>query len=304
MSSGILLRALEGSNPLAFLAALGTLRLLHLSEPDAGVRMLWERWDGFWLPRLAGLDADGGRLCELLMSAAWAPVDKFEQIGKNLTVPSEKFSRFVEEAYETTTRRDRRAADFAAAFGCEVCEDKEKERIEYTDLCFITGSGHQDFLGTIGALAKNVTVSRLRDTLFGEWRPEKGLSMRWDPSDAAEYALRWDDPGPRGAWAVWGANRLATEALPFFPTMPVKSGLETTGFKRRNREHEFTWPIWSRSASFDSVRSLMSFGELQKDVPEREALSAMGIEEVYRAQRVRIGQGANFKVSFRSARAV
>jgi len=44
--------------------------------------------------------------------------------------------------------------------------------------------------------------------------------------------------------------------------------------------------------------------ELQADAPEHEVLLAMGVKEVYRAQRVRIGQGANFKVSFRPARTI
>jgi len=224
--------------------------------------------------------------------------------GKNLTVPRENFAPWVKQAQAVATCQDRRAADFAAAFGCETCEDPRKGRIRYTDLCFITGSGHQDFLGTIGLLAKNVTPAPIRDALFGEWRAEKGLSMRWDPCDASEYALRWDDPSSSGAWAVWGANRLAAEALPYFPTVLVERGLRTVGFSRRNRRTDFTWPIWQEFAGFDSVRSLVSLGELQQDAPRRDVLRAMGIEELYRAERVRIGQGANFKVSFRPARAV
>lgn len=302
--SEILLCALDGSNPLAFLAALGTLRLLHLSQPETGIQMHWKRSGGFWRPALSGLEADEERLCERLINAQWAPVDRFEQIGKNLTVPRDTFKPFVEAAQEDAKPHDRRVADFAAAFGCEVCEDKEKGRIEYTDFCFITGSGHQDFLGTIDALAKKVTITHLRDALFGAWRAEKGLSMRWDPSDAAEYALRWDDPGPKGAWAVWGANRLAAEALPYFPAIPMTHALRTTGFSRRNRQHEFTWPIWTHAIGFDTLRSLVSLEDLQRRPLDRKALDAMGIQEVYSAQRVRIGQGANFKVSFRSARAV
>jgi hypothetical protein len=240
------------------------------------------------------------------MQAPWAPTEKFGVLGKNLTVASTVFEPFVRDAHEVATRLDRRAADFAAAFGSEVCEDKKRDRIEYTDFCFITGSGHQHFLGTMDALATSVTAAHIRDALFGSWRAEKGLSMRWDPSDAAEYALRWDDPSSEGASAVWGANRLAVEALPCFPTVPVDRRLLTTGFKfdRGKRCDEFTWPIWSQFAGLDVVRSLISLAELQKDEPDREVLRAMGIEETYRAQRVRIGQGANFKVSFRLARAV
>ena len=306
MSDGVQLCALDGSNPLAFLAALGTLRLVHLSNPSAEVRMCWERCRGFWSPKLQGLDTDEDRLCEVLLRAPWAPAKRFEQIGNNLTVSSKSFSPFVREAQKCATRHDRRTADFAAAFGCETCEDKQKDRIEYTDLCFTTGSGHQDFLGTMSALAEKVTTAHIRDALFGSWRAEKGLSMRWDPSDATEYALRWDDPSTRGAWSVWGANRLAVEALPFFPTVPGKSGLQTTGFRfnKRDRWDEFTWPIWTQFAGPDAIRSLVALGELQEDAPKRDLLRARGIAEVFRAQRVRIGQGANFKVSFRPARAV
>ena len=90
----------------------------------------------------------------------------------------------------------------------------------------------------------------------------------------------------------------------------VRGGLQTTGFERRKRQDEFTWPIWEHWIRFACVRSLVSLPELQKstesqsDSRNREALLAMGIQEVYRAQRVRIGQGANFKVSFRPARSV
>lgn len=305
-TDGILLRALDGSNPLAFLAALGALRLVTLERPEAGIQMRWERYDGFWRPRLRGIDADEQELCRVMhQSGRWAPTKEFMRaLGKNITVRRGEFQPFVAEACAGAGPNDRRAADFAAAFGCEICEDEKRGRIEYTDLCFITGSGHQDFLGTIAELAQKVTPGHLYDALFGEWNTEKKLSMRWDPLDASEYALQWDDPGPKGAWAVWGANRLASEALPLFPTAPVRDGLQTTGFRHSNRQDEFTWPIWEPFLECASVRSLVSLGILQGVVPENDSLRAMGVSELYRAQRVRIGQGANFKVSFRPARTV
>ena len=133
--------------------------------------------------------------------------------------------------------------------------------------------------------------------------------MRWDPQDAAEYALRWSDPSQDGASAVWGANRLAVEALPLFPSQPTKRGLQTTGFRsprRRGGWPQFTWPIWTEWAGLDTVRSLLSLEELLASNADftRAGLQERGIGEVYRAQRVRIGQGANFKVSFRPSRAI
>ena len=60
----------------------------------------------------------------------------------------------------------------------------------------------------------------------------------------------------------------------------------------------------SKPASIDTVRSLIALRELGEDTPDRMRMHAMGVEDIFRAQRVRIGQGANFKVSFRPTRAV
>lgn len=311
MSDEIVLRALDGANPLAFLAALGTFRLLTL-EAQTEIKMSWERLNGFWRPKLSGIHATEEELCKKLAECRWwAPSDLFcASLGKNITVSKDVFKPFVEKACDAATPHDRRFADFAAAFGWEVCEQEDKDRIKCTDFCFITGSGHQDFLGTMVALGKKVTYDHLYDALFGEWRLQeaKGMSMRWDPSDAAEYALQWTKPSLEGAWAVLGANRLAVEALPLFPTAPSRDVLQTTGFQQRNRQHEFTWPIWEHYIGFASVRSLMSLTELQRsiespqDALKRKALLAMGIKEVYRAQRVWIGEGKNRKVNFQPAR--
>lgn len=297
----MILTGVDGSNPLAYLAALGAHRLL--SGLDPGFRMRWVL-DGVWRPLIPdGYSQES--LCDLLMNAQGAPTTAFEMVGKNITVRSERFREFAWMAAESASSFDRRAADFAASFGNEVCVEDKKDRIQYTSLCFITGSGHQDFLDTMRKLAEKVEADHLRRALFEEWDySDDGLSMRWDPAEAREYALRWNDPGPEGATTVWGANRLAIEALPLFPTQPSRSGLRTTGFRKAKYADEFTWPIWTQPAGCETVRSLLGLGELEQDSPDRRMLAAMGVEEVFRAQRVRIGTGANFKVSFRPARSV
>jgi hypothetical protein len=240
----------------------------------------------------------------MILGAPAIPADKIlSSLGKNLTVPPKTFEAFTHAAVAELEHGDRLMAEFVTAFGSEVCAQERKNRIQYTSFCFITGSGHQDFVETAAALVRGVTEAQLHEALFGPWQYQKGLSMRWDPADAREYALRWNDPGPEGVKAVWGANRLAIEALPLFPVHPSGKGLVTTGF--RTAEHdEFTWPLWRAPVSCDTVRSLVALKQLQDPQPDRTQLQAMGIEEIYRVQRVRIGAGANFKVSFRPARAV
>jgi hypothetical protein len=304
--SSIVFSGIEGSNPLGFLSAVGAFRLLDLMWPGQGIQLRWIR-DGGWRPEVLGLPIEGETgLCKMLHEQAlWAPLDAFSELGDNITVPITVFASVVRHMGDGTAVTDRRARDFAAAFGSDVFEDKDKGRIEYTDLCFITGSGHQHFLGTAKALTQSAGPQHLREALFGPWRcADKGLSLRWDPEDAKEYALRWRDPSIGGVSSVWGANRLAFEALPLFPTVPTEKGLRTTGFRTQKRAHELTWPIWTQRASIDTVRSLIGLRQLEKDVPDHAELDGMGIGEIFRVQRVRIGQGANFKVSFRPARAV
>ncbi|MBV9499338.1 MAG: hypothetical protein JO138_08175 [Acidobacteriaceae bacterium] len=310
MNPAMILTALDGSNPLAFLAAIGTLRLLHLHDPNGPYTLRWIR-QGVWNPELCGVTEREDELCERLhrVSKENLPAETFVAVlGKNITVDQKTFAEFVRTAFECVGSRDRAMADFAAALGSEICKQERKDRIEYTDLCFITGSGHQHFLGTMAALNENVTPQHIYDALFGVWNKSKGFSMRWDPADAAEYAFRWSDPSQEGASSVWGANLLGIHALPLFPSQPTETGLQTTGFRSgaRGEWPEFSWPIWTHSVGLDTVSSLLSMADLQQpetDIDHRR-LKAFGIEEVYRAPRVRIGQGANFKVSFRPARAV
>jgi len=303
--SNVIFRGMDGSNPLGFLAAMGAFRLVDLIWPTERIRLRWVR-DGAWRPDVLGMPVGGEELCTVLHERApWSPLEVFEELGANLTVRREVFGNVVRNAARGATTEDRRAAEFAAAFGCDVLDDKEKDRIGYTDLCFITGSGHQDFLGTARDLARKTSAEHLREALFGPWRyADPKLSMRWDPTDAREYALRWADPGPEGVYSVWGATRLAFEALPFFPVLPTGKRPRTAGFCMRNRAHEFTWPIWTNAVGADVARSLVALKELEPETPDRAVLSEMGIAEIFRAQRVRIGQGKNFKVSFRPARAV
>ena len=304
--SSIVLRGIEGSNPLGFLAAIGALRLFDMMWRDERIQLRWIR-DVGWRPEMSGLPIEGElELCQQLHEqGAWVPLEAFSELGNNVTVAQALFAGVVRQISNATIGADRRATDFAAAFGSDVFEDKDKGRIEYTDLCFITGSGHQHFLGTAKALAQSAGPEHLREGLFEPWRyADKGLSMRWDPDDAKEYALRWRDPSVGGVSSIWGANRLAFEALPLFPTVPTERGLRTTGFRTQKRAHEFTWPIWTQRASVDTVRSLVGLRELEEETPDRAELEPMGIADVFRVQRVRIGQGANFKVSFRPARAV
>jgi hypothetical protein len=285
----VLLRGLSGASPLGFMAALGCARLLSDGNPE--VRLAWEKY-GTWRPVIIGFDTEDD-LVEAVYQAAQnvnAHEDLSIILDDNITVSPEAFRKF-----SLVAAMDPVWSPFAAAFGCGALED-DKGRIQYTKLCFITGSGHQNFLETMRLLRQRTTPIHLQRTLFIDMEPtDRGLSMRWDPGDAKEYALQWANPGPEGVQSSWGAYRLAIESLPFFPTVPERKWLKTTGFVSKD---EFQWPIWRDPIGIDAIRSLIAYDLDSKDMRE---VRDMGIEELMRSQRVRIGEGANFKVSFRPA---
>src|ERR1039458_2187669 len=78
--STLVFRGIEGSNPLAFLAALGAGRICDLLWCGQGIRMRWIH-DGGWRPEVSGLPVeDEAELCSALhKEAPWAPLEAFRR---------------------------------------------------------------------------------------------------------------------------------------------------------------------------------------------------------------------------------
>lgn len=300
---------LRAENPLAFLAALGTLRAASAVYGTDRVRMRWEVSGDAWSPRLRveSGDADEQQFVGLLHE--WLQRSSGREafaIGDDLTLSPQAFRAASEKAVSRLNPDDRAHADFIAAFGCDAAELAEngKPSGKMADTAFRTmsGAGHQHFLGVMRTLAADCTSDHLRRTLFAPWRyddPLESHTMRWDPTDDVRYALRWrdssGDPERKRTGTMWGANRLAIEALPLFPTMPVAAAeLATVGFTHtRGEGTAWTWPVWETCCSVDTVRSLLALRQLQAARPPHEELARMGVAEVFRCWRIRQGKYRN-----------
>lgn len=306
-SHEVVLSGLDGGNSLAFLAALGALRTLTLAWREDELALSWNRDAGIFRPRLhmrrkvdtaAIVDALHIELRSMSGHAALG-------FANNLNVAPARYREYAVAAIgsantESDKSRGRIAADFAAAFGCDLTmntQDKEST-IQDTALRTMSGAGHQHFLKFMRDLIAATEPRHLHQALFDEWRYEddgRGLNMRWDPEDDRRYALRWTDPSSDPSRTVRGANRLGIEAIPMLVSIPVGARLETTGFANRGRGGVFwTWPIWSAPLSKDAVESLLALGDLQGDNLTRGSRAAMGIDAIYRSQRIRIGKYRNF----------
>ena len=295
-NDGIILVGLDGGNLLAFLAATGALRTLSLADPVADWRMKWIARDGCWIPCLSSREAlSAGVLIERLFAALRRePTPEFE-FAKDLTVTPEEFRRVARDAQRRASRHDRSFADFVVSFGSELFVGRNG-KIQDTGLRTMSGASHQHFLETMGKLLDETEVDDLRRSLFHTWDyADRKLGLRWDPEEDRRHALRWENPSDgKGVPTMRGSNRLAVEALPLLPTATRGRRLYTTGIARRNRAVFFTWPIWEDSLNADVVRSLLALPELHDHDPSRVTLRARGIVDVYRNQRITVGQLRNF----------
>ncbi len=372
------LRALDGTNPLGFLAALGMLVTLARCGVT-GVRLRW-RQARTWVPVLEGTGAaDERALAEAVAEglrgqpvaadaeqaretaqrgmekARTAIKRKREEIRRRRLSRGERAEaegrelRPLEQEYEARRREwlealrravprpelaigariectpkeyrehvagfladaghaEREALDMLAAFGSDACRRRNGDAVDPTPFCFVSGSGHQEFLDTVRELTDRVVPDRVYQALFEPWsyRDEK-LSLRWDPAEDRRYALLDRDPSADGARTVWMANLLAYRALALFAAAPTGRGLAVTGWREEDgdeRRKFLTWPLWESSAGVDVVRSLLALRELTDWRPECERLRARGIVAVYRAERIEVGRPPNYKINFSPARAV
>jgi hypothetical protein len=297
VKTDLTLTGLDGSNLLAFLAALGTLRTATHAWPDRGATMAWRLERGAWRPVMTfspPVDADSfvEQLNQQLKQMKDHPAFK---LGDNLNVKPEVFAEYVNEAVDTAHAHGERVwADFAAAFGCEALTDNGE--IQDTAMRTMSGAGHQHFLKFARTLIEETDTHHLERGLFQPWDyADPGPTLRWDPNDDRRYAWRWTNPSNEPGTTMRGANRLALEAMPLLSTVPRANHLYTTGFTGTNtRNTFFRWPIWDTAIILEVTQSLLSLPEIQEQPLPRERLCDRGIVEVFASQRITVGNFRNF----------
>lgn len=303
--SELVLTGVDGANPLGFLAAVGTaLTARHFCSE---VAIFWRVEQGAWRPVLTGGNLVPERdtkviqrwFTQKLKAVLLAGSSAHFEISTKLPFTTQDFLIALNNAQRDVTLDNRRMADFLVAFGSEAHQDEEV----FEDTAFRmvrSGDSKQQGLPAYALAIRNCTDAKaLRRTLFEQWLyqdvvlhdgKEKEFSLRWDPLEDQRYALRWHNPsGDKDKHApktMLGANALALEALVLFPTAPRPGGLTTTGFSRIDRKEFFTWPIWEQPVSPETLRSLLSLPEIHEEKPPRRTLSARGIVEIYRCERI------------------
>jgi hypothetical protein len=290
------LTGIAADSMLGYLAALGALRTASEAWKGVPVRMGWKPHGSSWSPVLAlpcgQKDALLAAFQTVLTSRAGHPA---LVLDKDLKISMDRFSAFsAAQAEKWLQSEDQWGAAIAAAFGCGGVGNDEGN-IEDTAFRTMSGAGHQHFLEFMNTLAKETTSAMIDEALFGPWRyRDPSPILRWDAEDDRRYALRWDEPSKDPVRTVRGANRLALEALPFFPVVPTgPSGAATTAFTgRRSIDTFVTWPVWRGFLDMDTTASLIA--SFPAAAHASSASYAAGVECMFRSQRITLGKYRNF----------
>ena len=288
---GLLIPGIDGTTPLGFLAALGLLQVLGDARDTEHEtpQLAWRLLDA-WRPVVHGPDspesiaqlvfedrtrwadspllgfryvkqekqgpkAVGGLRAPLSVVRAWSRSRREEHDETALAYGAALFCDEVTELNKKpATDEDHRAA--GVAVDPEVNIELTVER-NFFDLTARTAQ----FLEQVEIIRNYLSIESIRRALSsGEPDYEAPRSLDWDPAS--------DTPGAiytgfrRGYLPVheW----LGFRALRHFPLASRGTKVKMTGCTGRRLDGDFTWPLWEKPVTIDSVRSLLSYPQLSE----------------------------------------
>ena len=300
------LTGLDGANPLAFLAALGTLVVLDRiacsdDHPDwlaGSVALSWRQQ----IPvlHLPGAAPTPEKVSEFLAERCVSSLDKhparfvvslFES-KQDLPVA---MSKLVQEA----SSLELATLDWVVAHVSEIALD-ETGKFATSQLLTVRRDYFPDNLRSILSRCRSEHLLR---AMFEPWDYKDALdnqSLHWEPSEDRRHAYQWHmpsgDPTRKKCGGMLGANRLALEAWPLFPSFPARDRLATRGFRGNRASDTFwTWPLWRQPLTRDAVASILGLSlEFDKKDIGPGVFRDFGVFAVFRLQRILVGKTPNF----------
>lgn len=324
---GLPLSGLDGSNPLAFLAALGTLRTLSRVCSDQALALSWTVEGGVWTPSVHACQpmTQQGVIDTLVQSlhpdAAKHPIAFMNKDGKSGDTKGKRKAKKGKDPQVESANDDHDSSDHAGAsasirtlFTERAAKTSAEDRDALDWLSAMTSDLAPDatsqlqtarrdyFWGNLKSVMNLCKGEHLRRTLFQPWDyadPLENQSLHIEPSEDRRHAHQWStpsgDPDRKKRGGMLGANRLAIESFPFFQSLAAGNKLTTRGFSgTRADDTRWTWPLWSIPVGTDVIASLLALADLQPESIDHRALSARGINAVFRCRRILVGKTPNF----------
>lgn len=301
------LDGIEPDNLLGFVALLGLLRAIEDSRAAWKPRVRWTVHEPPTRPALHLRDAVTQ---EQIAEAAAEGIGK---LASAHVFPEKDLSLRPADA----RNKLQSAAEFGgyrSALWAALVNDKASPRnrdiVERTPLCLVSGPGHQHFLERLarvprtpapkpegrGKSRRSVSeVECLRNALFHPWqRRDLTESFRWDPAEDRRYAYRATEPSSDKPRTEHGANRLASVGMASLTVVPRRVGLVTRlgvrGGTRTRQGVTLGWPIWRDPVSRAGVEAMLSHPALEHP----DTAASLGVVEIRRTVRISVDRYMNF----------
>ena len=252
------LAGLEGTNPLGFLAALGVQAVL---ASGAERPRLW--WSDDVTPRAL---VDGAFTAERIADQAlevftqWKggpALNPTRPDGSPMPKGDElKLARDDIRAYVCQVRKRSPGSTLITALVAEGSLDNQGVA-KPSDLYFT--AGQMKFLDMARKILDGVSREDLIMGLEGPWNYASTLpSFMWDVSDDRVYALTAGNPSKEKKLTNPGPEALAILGLGLYPVFAGRGRTLTQGCSGSWKSGRFSWPLWRKPASLDSIKSLLA----------------------------------------------
>jgi CRISPR-associated endonuclease/helicase Cas3 len=302
------LSGLDGANPLAFLAAVGTLVVCDRLSCSAGcpgwlagrVKLAWGTASSPHMPvlHLPSAPPSPAAFTEYLADrlpqsveahpAAWV-VQMLADTDKE-----HPLADFIRDRCRHCPPANRPYLDWVTALACESAPDAASQ----------LQTVRRDYLiGNLRSVMQRTNGRHLFRSLFEAWDYADALdnqSLHWEPSEDRRHAYQWHqpngDPTRKRRGGMLGANRLALEAWSLIPSFPVRGRdrVATRGFRGNRAANTYwTWPLWSSDLTPDGVVTILSLPLLQSDSISVASPRSFGVTAVFRSQRILFGKTPN-----------
>jgi hypothetical protein len=263
------LAGLRSESLLGWLAGLGVLRALDVSQRRWRATLAWEGQPS--RPSLCvqqpNLTAD--QIVDAVAAGLAALRPAFD-FGNRQDLDYDKASFRTEllsdgESGLSATLHDFRQRLRGALASEFVTKRTDPNRVEPTGFCLMFGQGHQHFLERLSLIGSSAPDrSSIQQALFDEWEyADTSPSFRWDPLEDRRYALLAGNPSDskNKIGTVAGANRLAVVGLASHVTLPVGRRLRVAGVATvqdgRRRSTQFVWPTPSFPVELATLERMM-----------------------------------------------
>ncbi len=263
--NGVRLEGLEGTNPLAFLAALGV-QAAFASEPEQP--RLW--WSDDITPRaVVASDFTVERIADQAMKAfaLWKDspaVTPRQPDGSGMPKGDElKLSPDDLRAYLSLADQCDIGGGLITALVAEGSLDGN-DAAKPSDLYFT--AGQQKFLGIVREVLGGVSRHDVCIGLEGPWSYTSNTpSLGWDVADDRVYALRANNPSTETKYTNAGPEALAILGLSMHPVFGSRGRTLTQGCSGLWTASSYCWPLWRKPASFRAVTSLLAHAYSDRD---------------------------------------